>query len=314
MTTELKPIIVLAGPTASGKSALSLKLAEDNSITIINADSMQFYQDIPIISAQPTKSDMDLCHHELYGIYPHDAVNSTGEFIRLATNAINLAHSSGKIPILVGGTGLYLKSLIYGIAAIPGIPLEVRNEARELCQKLGTEQFYQLLVKLDPLAAGRIRPSDAQRLVRCYEVMLGTGKSLFSWQKQPTTSIFESTQFLQIVLNPERTTLYNNCNQRFQSMIQNGAIEEVAKLNGLTQDDSLSVRKALGIREITGYLHNKITLNEAVNLAQTNTRHYAKRQMTWFRHQMDAAKIINFTTSKELQDIVPSLIKQFLHS
>jgi tRNA dimethylallyltransferase len=292
--------VVISGPTASGKSALAISLANKYQGVIINADSMQVYKDIPIITAQPCYDDYLQTPHALYGILSADKICSAGVYMELAKEQIELAIDNNQLPILVGGTGLYIKSLIYGIAKIPDIDSDLRLSARELYMEIGAEKFYQNLQELDPIAASKLNILDKQRVIRAYEVVKQTGISIIEWQKQNYTIGFDHEQFIQIGLLPERSMLYRNCDLRFKEMIEQGVIEEIEKLNNITMDDSLPVRKAHGILEITAYLNKEISLDQAIIKSQQMTRNYAKRQYTWLKHQMPEMIKFEYITPQEI--------------
>jgi tRNA dimethylallyltransferase len=279
-------IVVINGPTASGKSALSLMLAGKFNGVIINADSMQIYKEIPIITAQPTNLEQQLVEHQLYGLLTATDLCSAGLYIRLAKEKITKAWDSGKVPILVGGTGLYIKSLIYGIAKVPDIEDALRYEVRALYEEIGAEEFYQLLTNADPVAAAKLNRLDKQRVIRAYEVIKQTNVSINTWQQKLEPSGFDKEQFIQIGLLPARDKLYQQCNDRFLTMVENGLLAEIKALNELTMDNNLPVRKAHGVPEITAYLNGEITLEAAIKKSQQITRNYAKRQFTWLKHQM----------------------------
>lgn len=288
-----KTIIIIGGPTASGKSGLALYIAKEMDAVIINADAMQIYSRIPILSAQPSDEDKNAAEHALYEVLSPNEHCSVGKWIVLAREAIDQAHSQGKTPIIVGGTGLYIRGLMVGMPAIPDIDESVRSNARQLHIQLGSAAFHAQLAARDPVMAERLHPSDSQRVIRAYEVIEQTGRSLSLWQQDLPKTFYAKEQFKPFVILPERQLLYRQCNGRFDSMIERGAIEEVAALDDV--DPASPALKALGIRELRDYILGGIPLEEAITTAQMATRHYAKRQMTWFRNQMPDAQAIEFT-------------------
>jgi len=279
----MSSIIIIGGPTASGKSALALSIAQEKDAVIINADALQIYSAVPILTAQPSAADKAQVPHRLYGVLEADQQCSVGRWLGLAREAIDATLTKGRTPIIVGGTGLYLKSLIKGIPAIPAIDETVRQEARLLHSSMGGVAFHQLLTVRDPVMAARLHPSDSQRLMRAYEVIVQTGRSLAMWQQDPVERFYDARQFQCQLLLPPRERLYDQCNKRFLLMLEQGALDEVKALAGF--DASAPALKAIGVKELRAVLEEKITMEEAIIAAQTATRHYAKRQVTWFRHQ-----------------------------
>jgi tRNA dimethylallyltransferase len=280
----LSPILIVAGPTASGKSALALAIAEHFRGTIINADSMQVYRDLRVLTARPGPEAEARAPHRLYGVIDAAEACSAGHWRGLALAEIVAARHAGRLPLLVGGTGLYLHALVHGLAAVPSIPAAVRAEARALYAELGAAAFHACLAARDPEAAARLQPGDAQRLVRAYEVVAATGRTLGDWQRAPSPSGIGDAAA--VLLLPPRAALYAACDARFAAMLDLGAIEEVRALleRGLPED--LPAMKAVGLREIADMLRGRATREEAVAAAQQATRRYAKRQLTWIRHRM----------------------------
>ena len=276
-----------------------MSIAEEMDAVIINADALQLYKRIPILTAQPSEEDKEAVPHQLYGVLTPEQSCSVGIWVEMAREAIDCAHKQGKTPIVVGGTGLYLKGLMEGLPSIPEIDPLTRKEARVLMDSLGHEAFHKELASRDPVIAGRLHPSDTQRLLRAYEVVLQTGIPLSDWQQQEPVRAYLPEQFESSVILPERTQLYAQCDQRFHQMIGQGALKEVRALSDVP--DSAPVWRALGAKELRDHLQGKMTLDEAIILAQASTRHYAKRQMTWFRHQLKGAKIVDIATRYSLQ-------------
>lgn len=278
--------ILIAGPTASGKSAAALDLATRLRGTVINADSMQVYRELAILTARPAAADMIRAPHRLYGVVPAGEVYSVGRWLEDAARAIGEAEGQGRVPILVGGTGLYFKALIEGLAPVPDVPPEIREYWRDQAEKIGTEGLYRELSARDPVMAARLRPSDPQRIVRALEVIDATSVSLSEWQGERAAPVLAPEAVLKLVIAPEREALYAATDSRFESMIEQGALEEVRALLALGLDPGLPAMRAHGVREIAGYLCGTSSLAEAIAKSKTETRRYAKRQMTWLRRFM----------------------------
>ena len=277
--------VVLGGPTASGKSALALAIAREFGGIVINADSLQVYRELPVLTAQPSPTARAALPHRLYGFLPASEGCSAARWAALARAEIDAALGADRLPIVVGGTGLYLRSLRHGLAPVPGVPAEIRDAAKQRLAALGKAAFHAELARRDPRMAARIRPSDPQRMVRAWEVMEATGRSLADWQaEQDSPRASDGPRFLTLILMPERAPLYAACDARFRAMVEAGALAEAAALQSL--DPGLPAFKALGLRELIGHLRGECALEEAVAAAQQATRRYAKRQMTWFRHQV----------------------------
>jgi len=304
------PVIIIAGPTASGKSALALELAMALDGTIINADSLQMYRDLRILTARPDAAAMARAPHLLYGVLDAAERGSVGLWRRLALGEIAAAHRGGRLPIVVGGTGLYLRALQYGIAAIPPVPAAIRDEAAELYRTLGGGAFRERLARLDPVAADRLMPGDRQRLTRAYEVVRATGRPLSLWQAQATAAA--PYRFASILLMPPREALYAACDARFAAMVAAGGLAEAAALAARALDPGLPAMKAVGVAELLRYLRGELALDEALALASRATRRYAKRQMTWFRHQMVAGLTTNEQFSESLLRCSRHFIDDFL--
>ena len=278
--------ILIAGPTASGKSAAALALAEHLRGTVINADSMQVYRELAILTARPVEADMTRSPHRLYGVVPAGEAYSVGRWLEDAARAIGEAEREGRVPILVGGTGLYFKALIEGLAPVPDVPPEIRKAWRERAEKVGAEGLHRDLSARDPAMAARIRPTDPQRLLRALEVIDATSVSLSEWQGAGVAPVLSPEAVLKLVIAPEREAVYAATDARFEAMIEAGAIEEVGSLLALGLDPSLPAMRAQGVRELASYLSGGTSLEEAMTKAKTETRRYAKRQMTWLRRFM----------------------------
>jgi tRNA dimethylallyltransferase len=287
----MQKIILIAGPTGSGKSEIALRLAKKINGEIINADSMQVYKEIKILSARP-ESYSNISHY-LYGNISVKNNFSAGEWLKKVKLNLNKIIKKKKQPIFVGGTGLYFKLLTEGISNIPKIPDSIRTKARKLNAKLGNDKFYSLLIKLDPLVQNKIKKNDTHRLIRAYEVAAFTKKSLIDWQKN-NKNYFSNYQFVKIFINRENNSLQKLLRLRLKKMFEIGAIEEVKKFSKLKINPSLPANKILGIEEIKKYLDKKISLEQAFEETFVRTRRYVKRQRTWFRgHMKDWTSIFN---------------------
>jgi tRNA dimethylallyltransferase len=301
-------LLVVAGPTASGKSALALSLAEEFQGSIINADSMQVYQGVPVLTAQPSAADRKRAPHLLYGVIPPERSCSAGRWRQMASEACAKVWAEGGLPLLVGGTGLYIRSLLQGLSPIPAIPDDVREASRALFAELGNERFHHLLAERDAEMAARLDPGNSQRLVRAWEVLQATGRSLAKWQAEPRQGGLDATSRI-ITVIPPRPRLYAACDGRLAAMLQHGALEEVQALLALRLDPALPVMKALGVAELAAHLRGDCGLADALAAAQRATRNYAKRQMTWFRHQLVADFVINTQLSESEIERIFSFIR-----
>ena len=278
-------IILISGPTASGKSNFSIKLAKKINGEIINADSMQVYKELKILSARPNLKDYQSVKHHLYGFHSVKNNFSTGDWLKNAIIKINEVRRRKKIPIFVGGTGLYFKALTDGLVSIPNIPIKYRNNIRDLQKKLGQKKFYQKLIKLDPNSKEKINSTDTQRSIRAYEVKQYTKKSLHDWFKN-TKSYFEKEDFYKIYMDYPREELIQRIGKRTEQMIKIGAINEVKRFIKLKVRKDKSVNKAIGIHEIKEYLEKRNDMSEVIEKISIKTRQYAKRQSTWARGNM----------------------------
>ncbi|WP_417621735.1 tRNA (adenosine(37)-N6)-dimethylallyltransferase MiaA [Parasphingorhabdus sp.] len=276
-----KNVALIVGPTASGKSALALDIAKKQPSVIINADSAQVYSDLQILSARPTEAEMGGIEHRLFGYIDGSEACSAARWADDAKTAIAHAQERDLLPILVGGTGLYVRILLEGIAPIPEIDPEIRHEIRSL-ERLET---YQALQKADPLSAGRLSPTDTTRIQRALEVVRSTGKPLDHWQKHKTGGIADDIRLHPLVLLPPREWLYQRCDLRLEQMVQQGAREEVERLLARNLPKNLPVMRAIGVPEFVRWLTGEILRETAIEQAKTATRRYAKRQYTWFRNQ-----------------------------
>jgi tRNA dimethylallyltransferase len=291
-------LILIGGPTASGKSALALDLAKQLKGQIINADSMQVYKDLPILSAQPSEEEKEQAPHKLYGFLEMDQPFSVAKWVDLAVHEIKNFEGPS---IVVGGTGLYLKALLEGISSIPEIPPSIR----ESLSQQETKDLYEYLQKEDPVMATRLKPGDTQRIIRALEVKLHTGKSLLEWQTQKTESPFKKERPFVIKILPPREELYESINKRAEWMIERGALEEIKAV----RFNNLNSLKTLGYAELKSYLEGTLSLEDASLKMQQKTRNYAKRQITWFRHQMKADLVV-----EKIYRLDENLVKKILRS
>jgi len=278
-------IILIFGPTASGKSSFAIKLAKKINGEVINADSMQVYKELKILSARPFQKDYKNIKHHLYGFQSVKKNFSTGDWLKLVNKKILEIKKRKKTPIIVGGTGLYFKALTDGLVSIPNIPIKLRVKIRSLHKKLGPKIFFSKLIKLDPLSKNRINSSDTQRAIRAYEVKLFTKQSIYDWFKN-TQSKFENKNFYKIYLDYPRAELIERINIRVKDMIKKGAISEVKRFIKLKVPKDKTASKAIGIEEIRSYLDKKIEIIEVIEKISIKTRQYAKRQSTWGRGNM----------------------------
>lgn len=314
MEKALQKVLVLTGPTASGKSGLALRLAEALDAVIINADALQVYRDLDLLTARPSKGDLDRIPHRLYGVLTGNERCSAGRWRRMALAMIRQVASQGRVPLIVGGTGLYIKALQEGIAPLPEVPKKLREEGNALYQQMGGKAFKDLVLPLDPTQAQLWPDSDAQRLVRAWEVAIHTGKSLTQWQQegkeQRSQQQAESSfDYRSMALMPDRDRLYDNCNWRFDRMMDQGALKEAKTLLQKDYPRDLPIMKSLGVPELASFLRGERSLEEARTLAQRNTRRYAKRQMTWIRNQFPDYYFIGGTLSDSLFDQILDFVQ-----
>ena len=285
-------IILIAGPTACGKSNFALKLSKKIKGEIINADSMQVYKQLQILTARPKKKDLKKIKHHLYGFCDVRKNYSTGEWLKLLLKKIKDIRKRKKVPIIVGGTGLYFKALTDGLVKIPNIPIKVRNKIRLMQRKLGQKKFYNRLLKLDPLIKNTIEKNDVQRSIRAYEIKNYTKISIINWFKK-TKKYISSDEFIKFYIDYPRESLINRINSRVDDMFIGGAVEEVRRFNKLKVKKENSSNKVIGIKEITNFLNKQHTLEQTKELIAIKTRQYAKRQATWARGQMQSWQKIN---------------------
>lgn len=301
---QISEIIVIAGPTASGKSALALNIAEELNGVVINADSMQVYKDIPILAATPTAEDTVRAPHKLYGIYDAAYQGNVVEWLGLCKKEIDTARKEGKTPIVVGGTGLYIESLTKGVTPIPETPAEIRQKVGEILKEDGLEKLYADLQKIDPATAERLSENDTTRIRRAIEIYLHTGKTLSYWHTLPLKTVYAPEEFLLTYINVPRKILDERSRIRFDAMLEQGALEEATALVNRNLPDSLPAMRALGVQELKAYITGKCSLSEAVENAKLHTRQYAKRQCTWFnnRYKPDICYNVEENTQKNVVD------------
>ncbi len=275
-------MIIIAGPTASGKSALAVALSRLLPITIINADASQVYSDLQIISARPTMAEMEGAPHRLFGHIDGATACSAADWAGQARGAIDVARAQWRLPVLVGGTGLYIRTLLNGIAPVPDIDAQVRLEVRAML----IDQARAALMEEDPGAAARLSPKDSARISRALEVVRSTGKPLADWQRETVGGIGHAVQLFPMVLLPDRDWLYARCNMRFEAMMEEAGLAEVQALLARGLDPALPVMRAIGVPEIAAYLQGAADREQTILAGQIATRHYAKRQYTWFKNQL----------------------------
>ena len=296
-------IILIYGPTASGKSEFAIKLAKKINGEIINADSMQVYKELKILSARPIKKNYKGIKHHLYGFQSVKKNFSTGDWLNFAKQKISDIQKRKKTPILVGGTGLYFKALTDGLVNFPNIPIRFRQKIRSLHKKIGSKNFFLKLIQEDPIVKNRINPSDTHRTIRAYEIKLFTKKSMFDWFKN-TKSDYDKDDFFKVYIDFPRNDLLLRIKVRVREMIKKGAIREVKKLINLKIPNSSSANKAIGIDEIKDFINKKIQIHEVIEKISIKTRQYAKRQSTWGRGKMsDWSKMKPSNLNKFLKKI-----------
>jgi len=300
--------VIICGPTGAGKSSLALNLAEKFEGVIINADSVQIYREIKILSGRPTSDDYRKAPHRLYGIMSIFKPCTLGIWRKMALETIKECELSGRLPIICGGTGLYIKFLLNELSAIPEISPSIKLEAREKLKELGNENFRELLSKNDPASASRIKSGDTNRLLRAWEVFTATTKPLSYWHKK-SRKAGSQHKFFKVCLMPERKALYSICDQRFLEFVEQGAVEEARAFDFITASPELPASKTLGLLELIKYTKGELELSDAVEQAQRATRRYAKRQLTWFRHQLDEDFLIqNLCCRKTVSDCFKKIV------
>ncbi len=284
---EIKPntVLVVVGPTASGKSALAIELALKYNGVIINADASQVYKDIPIVSAAPDEDDKAKVEHMLYGILDADERNTVSDWVKLATDAVKKVWMQGKLPIVTGGTGFYIESLINGMSPIPETRQEIKDKVAKIFEDGGLEGAFTYLQSVDSEGAKKVNPNDTTRVRRALEIFEDTGKSIAEWFEKPMIKLLKEAEFKAVLLLPKLSDIEEKCSKRFDIMTKNGAIEEVESLLSKDIDNEMPVMKAIGVPELKKYIEGKVSKDEAINEAKLRTRQYAKRQLTWFRNR-----------------------------
>ncbi|WP_414462255.1 tRNA (adenosine(37)-N6)-dimethylallyltransferase MiaA [Hyphomicrobium sp. DY-1] len=283
--TDLRPILI-AGPTASGKSALAMAIAEQVGGTIVNADSMQVYRELRILTARPTPADEARVPHALYGFVPAQEAYSAGRFVRDAAEAIAGAQAQGRRPIVVGGTGLYFKALLEGLSPVPEIDEDVRAHWRAEAARRGAEAMHAELAARDEVMAGRLQSADTQRIVRALEVLESTGRSLAEWQTLKGAPVLNEAETVRLVVRVDRAELHSRADARFAAMMREGAADEAKALSEMQLDAGLPAMRAIGVRPLIGVWRGEISVEEAVAASQAETRQYIKRQETWLKSHM----------------------------
>ncbi len=300
--------MLIAGPTASGKSALALRLAQAQDGVVINTDSMQVYRDLRTITARPTPDEEVMVPHRLYGAVDAAVNFSAGAFVEAAAEALVEVRAAGRLPIFIGGTGLYFKALTRGLATVPPVPAEVRDAVRLRLDRDGVAALHAELAQHDPAAAERLAPADRSRIARALEVVLATGRPLADWHGEASPPLLPPDGVLALFLAPERDTLYARIDARFAAMLQSGALDEVAALAERRLDPLLPAMKAHGVPALIRHLRGELSLEDAATIGAADTRHYAKRQFTWFRHQLPEFKWVR---PEEAEGVLQSVMPAF---
>ena len=308
-----KKVLIVAGPTASGKSDLAVELAEEFGGVVINADSMQIYEGLEVVTGSPKTVERSRAPHKLYGVWDPATSFSAGQWVGLAKHEIRAAHQAGFLPIVVGGTGMYLRTLIKGIAETPAIPFAIRETVRSRLADEGSVILHAELSKFDPNTAARLNVSDSQRIARAVEIFEATGKTLTQWHEESIqTETSPEFNFWSVLLKPPRELLYAACDVRFEEMLRTGALDEVAALVDRKLDPSLPAMKALGIPEIIKYLAGELIFEEAISAGQQTTRRYVKRQGTWFKNQFIADMVVESQYNDTFRAKTFSFISKFV--
>ena len=305
------PPIVIGGPTASGKSALAVALAERLDGAVVNADSMQLYRALSILTARPGPDALARAPHRLFGIAEPEDIWSAGRWRRRAVEEIDTARSEGKLPIVVGGTGLYLQALTEGIADVPAADPAIRERLRTLLAERGSEAMHRMLSERDPEGAAAIRPSDPQRILRALEVLEATGEPLHAWHARQTPPAEDGRAALQLLLMPDRDAVYAACDARFDGMMADGALAEARAVDAAGLDPRLPMMKAVGLPPLLAHCRGELGLDDAVAAAKRDTRRYARRQMTWFRNRSKPDRVIAAQYSESLLPEIFSFISDF---
>jgi tRNA dimethylallyltransferase len=300
--TKMNKAIIICGPTASGKTNFAHRLALENNGEIVNADSMQLYKQLPIITASPEQKLKEELPYHLYNFQDIDKELSATKYVELASASIKEIAARNKLPIIVGGSGMYISMLVNGYSAIPDIDATIRGEARALREEVGAESFFVELKKLDPKITDILNVADNQRTLRAYEIVKQTGRSILEFQAQENIKSLPDFEFEIIFLYPQREFLYDTCNKRLKILFEIGAVDEVKSAYQKFGEIKTTAMKALGVKEIIEYIKGDITKEDAIKLASAKTRQYAKRQSTWFRNQIAANQIIEFGSLEEYEN------------
>lgn len=309
---QMKPLAVLiAGPTASGKTALSIELAKRLDAQIINADSMQIYEDLRILSACPSEEEEAQAEHVMFGHVPSSEAYSVMRWLNDVEGHIKQAREQEKPIIIVGGTGLYFKSALEGLSLMPDIPEDIRAHWREEGEKGDVERLHAILSEKDPEVAARLKPADKQRVVRALEVIDGTGHSLAFWQNERSEPLLSEAETVRLTLDPDRKALHERIAMRFDMMMDQGAMEEAVALMAKGLDPSLTVMKAIGVWQLAAANSGEMSLHEAIEKSKTETRRYAKRQSTFFRGQLGEWDKFNPLNSHEIAKAIESTLEKF---
>jgi tRNA dimethylallyltransferase len=296
--------LLIAGPTASGKSALALAVARARHGVVINTDSMQVYRDLRVLTARPTDEEEALAPHRLYGTVDAAVNFSAGAWVEEAARVLAEVRAQGQLPIFIGGSGLYFKALTRGLSAVPPIPPEIRENVRARVERDGVEALHAELARRDGVSAERLKPRDRARIARALEVVEATGRSLTDWHREGLPPILPPGEFAALFLSPEREALYARIDARFDAMLKAGVLEEVAALAARNLDPLLPAMKAHGVPALIRYLAGELTLEGAAIIGRADTRHYAKRQFTWFRHQLPEFEWVPPEAAREwLEDV-----------
>jgi len=297
-------VIVIGGPTASGKSGLALDLARAHGGTVINADSMQVYAGLPVLTAHPSAAEQAEAPHRLYGALAPAEICSAARWRDLALAEIETAAAQNRLPVVVGGTGFYIRALTEGLSPMPAVPEAVRQRLGAEIAAEGNAAFHARLAARDPVMAAKLHPGNTQRLIRAMEILEHTGESLAHWQSLPPVAPPAHLRFVKAALLPPREWLYARCNERFDAMLARGALDEVRDFPAPAAHGGLPLHKALGYPELRAYLDGHMTRADATRAAQQSTRHYAKRQITWFRHQMHTDIVLPLPDASLLAEFV----------
>jgi len=302
-------VVIVTGPTAGGKSGLTLALAERLDGTIVNADSMQVYRDLTVLTARPGPAEEARVPHRLFGVLGAEERCSVGRWLGMAVAEIAAARAAGRLPIVIGGTGMYLKALTRGLAPVPEVPDAVTAEAAALYDSLGGDAFRERLAALDPAAAATLPPGDRQRLIRAHAVAEATGRTLGEWQNEAPPGPPLKARFLTVLVMPPRADLYAACDARFTAMLAAGAMDEVRALLARGLDSTLPAMRAVGVPELGAVVRDGMDLEQAAGKARQATRNYAKRQITWFRHQLAPDLIVEQGGEAAAPDVLRLLQK-----